>query len=82
MIITSQSFDLSMKYEKYDLPKLYWLPKLHKGPYKQPCITGASNCSTNHLSKLLTSILAAVKTGLQRYHDTNLSEVALIKYGY
>ena len=39
-----------------DLPLLYWIPKLHKDPYKQRFIAGSSSCSTKPLSKLLTSI--------------------------
>ena len=38
---------------------LYWLPKLHKRPYKARFI--ANSCSTTFLSKLLTSCLTAVK---------------------
>ena len=53
---------------------LYQLsPKLHKCPYKQRYIAGSAKCFTKHLSKLLTCILSAVKTGLQRYCTTNYS---------
>ena len=48
-----------------DLPLLYWIPKLHKDPYKQRFIAGSSSCSTKPLSKLLTSILTTIKDGLQ-----------------
>jgi len=59
------SFDLSMKIEDCDLPLLYWIPKLHKCPYKQHYIAGAAK----PLYKIITSILTAVKTGLQTYND-------------
>jgi hypothetical protein len=36
------------------LPSLYWIPKLHKCPFKQPYIDGSAKCSTKPLSKLLT----------------------------
>jgi len=36
-------------------------------------IAGSAKCSTKHLSKLLTCILSAVKTGLQSYCDTSYS---------
>ena len=36
-------------------------------------ITGASKCSTRLLSKMLTPIFTAVKTDLQKYHDTCFS---------
>ena len=39
----------------------YWLPKLHKRPYKARFIANSSSCSTTELSKLLTSCLTAVK---------------------
>ena len=52
-----------------DLPLLYWIPKLHKDPYKQRFIAGSSICSTKPLSKLLTSILTTIKEGLQKYYD-------------
>ena len=48
---------------------LYWIPKLHKCPYKQRYITGVAKCSAKPLSKILASIFTAVKTGLQKYHD-------------
>jgi hypothetical protein len=65
------SFGISTKDEELDLPTLYWIPKLHKCPFKQPYIAGSAKCSTKPLSKLLTCILSAVKTGLQSYCDTS-----------
>jgi hypothetical protein len=32
--------------ESEDLPYLYWIPKLHKAPYKERYIAGSSTCST------------------------------------
>ena len=64
------SFEISTKDEELDLPSLYWIPKLHKCPFKQRYIAGSAKCSTKPLSKLLTCILSAVKTGLQSYCDT------------
>ena len=49
-----------------DLPSLYWIPKLHKDPYKQRFIAGSSNCSTKPLPKIL---LTTVKDGLKKYCD-------------
>ena len=48
---------------------MYWIPKLHKDPYKQRFIAGSSNCSTKPLSKILTSILTTAKDGLKKYCD-------------
>jgi hypothetical protein len=67
------SFGISTKDEELDLPSLYWIPKLHKCPFKQRYFTGSAKCSTKPLSKLLTCILSAVKTGLQSYCDTSYS---------
>ena len=44
------------------LPTLYWLPKLHKQPYKSRFIANYSSCRTTELSILLTSCLTAIKT--------------------
>ena len=41
--------------------------KLHKRPYKARFIANSSSCTTNELSKLLTSCLSAVKNHVIRY---------------
>ena len=46
------------------VPMLFWLPKLHKQPYKAIFIANSSSCTTTELSKLLTSCLTAVKNML------------------
>ena len=67
------SFGIATKDEELDLPLLYWIPKLHKWPFKHRYIAVSDKCSTKPLSKLLTCILSAVKTGLQSYSDTSYS---------
>ena len=52
------------------LPTLYWLPKLHKRPYKSRFVVISSSCTTTELSRLLTSCLIAVKNHLIKYYDT------------
>ena len=52
---------MSIKEKQDRLPTLYWLPKLHKRPYKARLIANSSFCTTTVLSKLLTSCLTAVK---------------------
>jgi hypothetical protein len=47
-------------------PYLYWIPKLHKNPYKHRYRAGSSKCSTKPLSLLLTKILTVVEK-LQTY---------------
>ena len=50
------TFGISLPEEGIDLPKLYWIPKLHKQRY----IAGSAKCSTKPLSHILTRILTAV----------------------
>ena len=40
------------------LPTTYWLPYLHKRPYKARFIANSSSCTTTELSKLLTSCIS------------------------
>ena len=63
------SFGVSTQDENVDLPSVYWIPKLHKDPYKQRFIAGSAKLSTKPLSRLLTSILTTVKVGLKKYCD-------------
>ena len=63
-------FAVSIKEKQNRLPTLYWLPKLHKRPYKARFIDNSSSCTTTVLSKLLTSCLTAVKKHWIRYYDT------------
>jgi hypothetical protein len=53
--------------DQFDLPYLYWIPKLHKNPYKQRYMDVSSKCSTKPLSLLLTKQLTAIKESRQRY---------------
>jgi hypothetical protein len=47
------SFGISTIDEELDLPSLYWIPKLHKCPFKQCYIAGFVKCSTKPISKSL-----------------------------
>ena len=51
-------------------PTLYWLPKLHKRPYKSRFIANSSACTTTELSILLTSCLTAIKNHVIKYCTT------------
>jgi hypothetical protein len=46
---------------------MYWLPKMHKTPYKARFIANSSSCTTTKLSVLLTSCLTAIKEHVIRY---------------
>ena len=52
------------------LPKMYWLPKLHKRPYEARFIASSSSCTTTELSRLLFSCLTAIKSHVIRYCET------------
>ena len=71
------TFGISIPKEDTDLPKLYWIPKLHKNPYKQRYIVGSAKGSTKPLSQILTRILTAVKESLQKYCDTAYARSAV-----
>ena len=55
------NFGLFVDEDHSKLPTLYWLPKLHKRPYKLRFIANSSACTTTELSILLTSCLTAIK---------------------
>ena len=57
--------DIENKQDK--LPTMYWIPKLHKNPYKARFIANSSSCTTTNLSKLLTSCLTAIKDHAIKY---------------
>ena len=60
-------FSVCVKERQDRLPTVYWLPKLHKRPYKARFIANSSSCTTTELSKLLTSCLTVVKNYVIRY---------------
>ena len=63
----------NIKIDKLDLPTFYWLPKLHKTPYKSRFISNSSHCSTTILSKHITSALTAVKVHVIKNSETAFS---------
>ena len=64
---TALHFGVKAKENQDRVPTLYWLPKLHKKPYKARFIANSSSCTTTELSKLLTSCLTAVKKHVIKY---------------
>ena len=60
-------FGLIVDEDHSKLPTLYWLPKLHKLPYKSHFIANSSACTATELSFLLTSCLTAIKTHVIKY---------------
>ena len=67
------SFGIQTNNKELDLPYIYWIPKMHKNPYKHRFIAGSSKCSTKPLSILLTKLLTHIKQGLQKYCETAYS---------
>ena len=61
------AFGVKAKENQDKVPTLYWLPKLHKKPYKAGFIANSSSCTTTELSKLLTSCLTVVKKHVIKY---------------
>lgn len=48
---------------------MYWIPKLHKSPYKARFIANSTSCTTTNISVLLTSCLTKIKEHWERYCD-------------
>ena len=63
-------FDVDVKERQDRLPTMYWLPKLHKRPYKARFIANSSSCTTTEISKLLASCLTAIKAKVIKYCET------------
>ena len=63
-------FAVNLKERQDKLPTIYWLPKLHKRPYKASFIAKSNSCTTTELSELLTSCLTAVKSRVITYYET------------
>ena len=60
-------FDVFIDLDHSKLPTLYWLPKLHKIPYKSRIIANYSSCTKTEMSIILTSCLTAIKNHVIRY---------------
>ena len=60
-------FEVGITESQEKLPTFYWLPKLHKRPYKACFIANSSSCTTKSLSKVLTSCLTAIKNHWIKY---------------
>ena len=71
----------NIKIDKIDLPTFYWLPKLHKNPYKSRFISNSSHSSTTILSKHITSALTAVKDHAIKYSETAFSNSNVNYFG-
>ena len=70
-----------IKENQEKLPTLYWLPKVHKRPYKARFIANSSSCTTTELSKRLNSWLTAIKNHLIKYDGTVYEREGKITFG-
>ena len=64
---TALHFGVKANENQDKVPTLYWLPQLHKKPYKARFIANSSSCTTAEYSKLLTSCLTAGKKHVIKY---------------
>ena len=73
-------FAVSVNEDQERLPTFYWLPKLHKQPYKTRFIAYSSSCTTTELSKLLTSCLTTIKEHFIRFArvSSHIDDLTLI----
>ena len=58
-----------MPLEMHEVPKFYWLPKMHKSPYCCRFIAASSKCTTKPLSSILTTCFTTILTHIKEYCD-------------
>ena len=71
----------SVNEDQERLPTFYWLPKLHKKPYKARFIANSSSCTTTELSKLLPSCLTTIKNHVIKYCEKVYERSGKIFFG-
>ena len=64
-----KELNTEVKITQHNLPTMYWIPKLHKKPYKARFISNSRSCTTTNISILLTSCLAKIKDHVELYCD-------------
>ena len=68
-----KSLGIELSEEDKRLPYLYWTPK----PVKHGVIASSTKCTAKQLSSLLTKILTAIKTGLEKYCSIKTSHTGV-----
>ena len=81
IIHNATRFAVSVNEDQERLPTFYWLPKLHRKPYKARFIANSSSCTTTELSKLLTSCLTTIKNTLLNIVKKSMKGPAKICFG-
>ena len=62
-------FKIGLSNENKVLPRLFWIPKLHKNPFKFRFIAGARNCTTKPLAVIVNLGLKVIKENFRKYCD-------------
>ena len=62
-----QNCNIKTSDKDHSLPLIFWIPKLHKNPYKSRFIAGATNCSTKQLSVEVTLCLITIRKHFHKY---------------
>ena len=62
-----KKFGIRISKEDLCLPRIFWVPKLHKNPIKCRFIAGARHSSTRSLSKIVNKGLAVIKKHFMTY---------------
>ena len=60
-------FNITVSDDDARLPKLFWIPKLHKNPYGFRFIAGARRCTTKRLAIKINEGLKVVRENFYRY---------------
>ena len=71
------SMNIPINAENDALPTLYWIPNIHKNPYRERYIAGSYTCSTKELSKSMTYIVPAVRGRLKAHCDNVYSRTGI-----
>ena len=75
--ILENVFHATLQQKEKQLPQIYWIPKLHKTPYKAQFIAGSSSCTTTKISKFITACLELIKGHCTSYGKTILQRSGL-----
>ena len=73
----NELFNITLHQKENNLPQMYWIPKLHKTPYKARFIAGSRTWTTANLPKLITNSLKLVKSHCNAYCKTILERTGV-----
>ena len=71
----AQKFSVCVKERQDRLPTMYWLPKLHKRPYKARFIANSSSCSKGKSYLILPVTKDRLSSLLKTQNDINFGLV-------